>query len=277
MITTAAPSCGEPGGGCLADPSAASGDQRGLTGQGLVVHRARSFHDDTGCPAHVRALRANERRVAQRAVTVSVSRPGAQHDARAWRRWPCRPRRSRRRSTSTRTMPCEPAVSRAESPGRSATSVASLGADRLGVEDARGRRWRPRASTPRSRRPNSAAGALVISCTARSSDTSWRPRRQSARKRVVYGRAAHAVEVRAGVGAADHRARVVPHLGAAAPTTRRRRPAGSATARCAARRRSRCRAACRTFDCAALARRCRATIRPLQRPRSPREYVSPMT
>ena len=60
------------------------------------------------------------------------------------------------------------------------------------------------------------------------------------------GRAAHAVEVRTGVGAADHRPRVVPHLAAQLPrravVVLRHRP----RARCAGRRRSRCRAACRS-------------------------------
>ena len=52
---------------------------------------------------------------------------------------------------------------------------------------ARGRRGSPPAIRPRSRRPKSWAGSSVSIFTACSSGSSLRPRRQSPRKRVVYG------------------------------------------------------------------------------------------
>ena len=61
------------------------------------------------------------------------------------------------------------------------------GRDRRRDRRARRRRGSPRAARPRSRRPKSCAGACVISCTHRSSETSWRPRSVSARNDVVYG------------------------------------------------------------------------------------------
>ena len=168
-------------------------------------------------------------------------------------------------------------MSRAVSPGRSCTSVASSDADR-----ARGRRARRRrAHPPRARRGRagrtSRAGASVISCTARSSDTSWRPRSMSARNRVGVRRAAHAVEVRAGVGAADHRARVVPRPRArSSHDSRRRRRTGSghSTVR---------RSSAMTMSSSVSNVRGAPLGRDVARrsgpagPRSPREYVSPST
>ena len=113
----------------------------------------------------------------------------------------------------------EPAVRRAESPGRSCTSVASseptVAGSNTTTSAIAALAQHAAVAQPEQLPP----ARSVISCTARSSDTSWRPRRQSARKRVGVRRAAHAVEVGAGVGAADHGPRVVPHLARAAPTT----------------------------------------------------------
>ena len=76
----------------------------------------------------------------------------------------------------------------------------------------------------------------VISCTARSSDTSCRPRRQSARNPVVYG----APHMRSRWAPASEppisTSRVVPRLGRASASSRRRRRRAAATAPCAGRR-----------------------------------------
>ena len=113
-------------------------------------------------------------------------------------------------------MPCEPAVSRAESPGRSRDERGVVGADGVGVEhhDVGDRALAQHAAVaqPEQRR-------------RRARDELHRPleRDQLATAEAVgeeargVGRAAHAVEVGAGVGAADHRPRVVPHLAAQVP------------------------------------------------------------
>ena len=91
-------------------------------------------------------------------------------------------------------------------PGRAARQVVDqpgvLGARRSRGRTPPGRRG-PRGDRPRSTRPNSSAGSWVISCTARSSEASLRPQAVGQEPGRV-GRPAHAVEVGAGVGAAEH-------------------------------------------------------------------------
>jgi len=77
----------------------------------------------------------------------------------------------------------EAAKSRGESPGRSWTSDASRAPTVAGSKSTRSA-WYPTWIWPRSRRPNSCAGCAVSMCTAFSTGTSLRPRRQSPRKAV---------------------------------------------------------------------------------------------
>ena len=85
--------------------------------------------------------------------------------------------------TNTRSMPFDFAVSRAQSPGRSATMRAFSEPMVSGSNTTMSARL-PTASVPRSTSPNSSAGFWVSNCTARSMGTSLRPLSMSPRKRV---------------------------------------------------------------------------------------------
>ena len=176
--------------------------------------------------------------------------------------------------TRTRWIPTESAKSRAVPPGRSSTSVTSPVADRRRGRSTTRSAWAP------SR--DDAAVAQPEERRRRLGDQLHRPLERhepAAAQRVGeeprrVGRAAHPVEVRAGVGAAEEDVVGSPTPPCAAPSSPRRRRSGAATGPCAARRRSRRRAACRTADVPrSLAMS--ATTRPL-RPSLRPEYVSPI-
>ena len=105
-------------------------------------------------------------------------------------------------------------------PGRSSTSFTSPVSTVSGIEHERGRRGCPRATSPRSRRPNSSAGHLRHQLHAAFHRHELAAAEAVAEELRGVRRAAHAVEVRAGVGAADHHERVVPRLGAHLPRLR---------------------------------------------------------
>ena len=112
--------------------------------------------------------------------------------------------------------PTAPAYSRSAPPGRSWRSSAGSLATVSGSNSTRSA-CAPSAMTPRSRRPNSAAGTPVIWWTPSSSVNRPRSAHQLAEHdRRVVG-VAHDVDVRAGVGAAEHDALVAPHLAARLP------------------------------------------------------------
>ena len=150
--------------------------------------------------------------------------------------------------TSTRATPFASAVRRPRHRADRARSVACSEPIVCRVEHARCRRSCPAARRPRSCRPNSAAGSSVIICTASlERHAACGSRTMSPRKPVGVRRAAHAIEVRAGVRPAEHGPLV-------APTPRRRScPTRVVTVgrdrpqhRLAARRRRRCRSGWRT-------------------------------
>ena len=151
-------------------------------------------------------------------------------------------RSARRRSTIvvpltiTRCTPIASANSRLVPPGRSSTSFTSPVRDRLRDRTRRGRRGCPRARSPRSRRPNSCAGHLRHQLHAAFERDELAAAQRVAEERRRVRRAAHAVEVRAGVGAADHHERVVPRLGAHLPRLQVAVGRAAATGSCAGRR-----------------------------------------
>ncbi len=106
----------------------------------------------------------------------------------------------------------EPAVP----PGRSSTSCTSPVATVSGSNITTSA-WTPSRSSPRSRRPNSCAGRLRHQLHAPLERDELTAAQRVGEERRGVRRAAHAVEVRAGVGAADHHERVVPRLGAHLP------------------------------------------------------------
>ena len=85
----------------------------------------------------------------------------------------------------------------------------------VGTDGRRGRTPRRRRSRPRAARPGrggrtATPARCVISCTACSTRNQLAAAEAVGEEARRVGRAAHAVEVGAGVGAADHRPRVVP-------------------------------------------------------------------
>ena len=176
--------------------AAAAPRERGRTGQ----------HDDARARAQAAQLRRPHRAVSRpdrriapgfspvAALFVTVSTP----------------------FTSTCATPSASAVSRALPPGRSATSVAGVGADGLGIEHhdvgliALGQ---PTASTEPEQ-----ARRLVGDHLHRDLDRHELPAAEHVTEEPRgVRRAAHAVEVRAGIAAADHRPRVLPRLLAERP------------------------------------------------------------
>ena len=95
-------------------------------------------------------------------------------------------------------------------------------ARRLGVDRGSGSKTKrsaakPSRTRPRSRRPKSAAGCAVIMCTACLDGDQLAAAQAVGQEGGRVARAAHAVEVRAGVGAADHGPRVAPDGGPHGP------------------------------------------------------------
>lgn len=119
---------------------------------------------------------------AQDAVTVSVSTP--ERMIVPGRASVGRPSRTTSTpDTSTDRTPTEPAKRRSVPPGRSST-IESISESTTSGSNRTRSAWAPSRMTPRSLRPNSSAGTVVIMRTASSTVVSLRPRRQSAKKRV---------------------------------------------------------------------------------------------